>query len=138
MDIVSKKKRSEMMQAIKGSNTRPEIIARKHLFSLGFRYRIHNKSLPGRPDICLKKYNAVIFINGCFWHGHSNCNIFSMPKSNTKFWKDKLESNKKRDKRNIRKLKKMGWKVLVVWECQLEKRKRELTLDKLANKILGN
>lgn len=125
------------MQAIKGTNTKPEIIVRKYLFSKGFRYRLHNKNLPGRPDICLKKYKTVILVNGCFWHGHSKCSIFSMPKSNTRFWKEKLEGNKKRDKRNIRKLRKLGWRVYVIWECQLTTAKREIKLGKIEANILA-
>ena len=137
-DKVSREKRSEVMSLVKSKNTRPEIIVRKYLFSLGFRYRLHDKTIPGKPDIKLPKYNCVIFINGCFWHGH-NCEKYQMPKTNRIFWYDKIEANKSRDERNVTKLKELGWKVVVVWECEL--RNKDLTatsLSLLRNYILNN
>jgi DNA mismatch endonuclease (patch repair protein) len=134
-DTVSKEKRSEIMSKIRGVNTKPELMVRHYLFSKGFRYTLHNKSLAGRPDVALKKYNCLIFVNGCFWHGHSNCKIFSMPKTNKKFWHNKIETNINRDKRNIKELKSLGWKVIVVWECQLKNKAREKTLQRLVNNI---
>ncbi len=134
-DTVSKEKRSEIMSKIRGVNTKPEIMVRQYLFSKGFRYTVHNKSLAGRPDICLRKYKRLIFVNGCFWHGHSNCNIFSMPKTNKKFWHNKIETNINRDRRNLRVLKRLGWKVIVVWECQLKNKRREKTLKRLVANI---
>ena len=136
-DTVSKSKRSEIMGKIRGVNTKPELIVRQYLFSKGFRYTLHNKLLAGRPDICLKKYNCLIFINGCFWHGHSNCKIFKWPKTNKKFWHNKIETNINRDKRDLKELKKLSWKVIVVWECQLKKGRREKTLTRLVKAIVS-
>ncbi len=136
-DTVDKERRSEIMSSVKRFNTKPEIIVRKYLFSNGFRFRLHNKKLPGKPDIKLKKYNSLIFVNGCFWHGHSNCKIYVMPKTNKKFWYSKIENNIKRDKRNLRELKKLGWKVIVIWECELKNKNRESTLQRIVNKILS-
>src|ERR1700722_19158244 len=99
-DTVSKEKRSEIMSKIRGVNTKPEIMVRQYLFSKGFRYTLHNKSLAGRPDICLRKYNSLIFVNGCFWHGHTNCSVAHKPKTNKKFWNAKILSNINRDRRN--------------------------------------
>ena len=114
---------------------KPEEIVRKYLFSHGFRYRKNVKNLPGKPDIVLKKYNTVIFVNGCFWHGHEGCKYFVRPKSNMEFWNNKIESNIIRDKRNIEDLKKLGWHICVVWECLLKKSLAEETLKDLANEI---
>ena len=110
------------MSRVKGKNTSPEMILRKLLFSLGFRYRIHSNSLPGKPDIVFPKYKSVIFVHGCFWHSHS-CSRSRIPKTNTKYWKTKLEKNEKRDRSNIKTLRAAGWRVLVVWECALVKAK---------------
>lgn len=120
MDIWSKEKRSAVMSKIKGKNTKPEIILRSALFKLGLRFRIHKKDLPGKPDIVLKKYNTVILVHGCFWHFHKNCREGRIPSSNSSFWKAKLERNISKDERNIQMLQKLGWKVLVVWECEIE------------------
>jgi DNA mismatch endonuclease (patch repair protein) len=136
-DTVTKQKRSEIMSMIKGSNTKPEIIVRKYLFSNGFRFRLQDKSLPGRPDLKLTKYNCVIFVNGCFWHGHPNCKIFKMPRTHKKFWQSKIESNIKRDRKNLRELRKLGWRVIVVWECRLKVKDKERNLQKLVDKILA-
>lgn len=134
-DTVDKKRRSEIMRAVKSFDTKPEIIVRKYLFAKGFRFRLQNKSLPGKPDISLKKYNLLIFVHGCFWYGHSNCKIYVMPKTNKKFWYSKIENNIKRDKRNIRKLRNQGWNVIVIWECQLKNKNRDITLKRLVDKI---
>jgi DNA mismatch endonuclease (patch repair protein) len=134
-DTVSKSKRSEIMSKIRGVNTKPELVVRQYLFSKGFRYRLHNKSLAGRPDICLKKYKCLIFVNGCFWHGHKDCNIYVMPKTNKKFWYSKIKNNTQRDLRNIKELRKQGWNVIVIWECQLKKAVLETTLKELAKQI---
>jgi len=135
-DIVTRAKRSEIMSKIRGVNTKPEIMVRQYLYSKGFRYRLQVRTPFGRPDITLKKYNCLIFINGCFWHGHSNCEVFSMPKTNKKFWRNKIETNIKRDKRNLRGLKKLGYKVIVVWECQLKGTYLASTLRNLTDKIM--
>ena len=121
-DVFSNESRSYVMSQIKSKNTKLEQIVRKYLFSNGFRYRINNKHIPGHPDIILPKYNTVIFVNGCFWHMHENCSIFSMPKSNQEYWVPKLTGNKNRDVKNISRLKEMGWHVIVVWECELKKK----------------
>ena len=118
-DILSRKKRSALMARIGSKNTKPEMILRKALFAAGFRYRLHDPSLPGKPDIVLKRFQAVIFVNGCFWHGHKGCKDFKLPATNRKFWRKKIEDNRKRDRRNIAELKKAGWHVLVVWECSI-------------------
>lgn len=123
------------MQQIKASNTKPEILLRKKLFSQGFRYRINVKELPGKPDIVLSKYKTVIFVNGCYWHGHANCKFFVIPKTRTKFWVDKIEKNKQRDIKNIDSLKQNGWNVITVWECELKKGMLETTLEKLTTTI---
>lgn len=126
------------MQQIKGTNTKPEILLRKLLFSKGFRYRINNKNLPGKPDIVLKKYNTVIFVNGCFWHGHENCRYYVIPKTRTEFWTEKINGNKKRDKKNTELLIQKGWKVITVWECELKKDKLDQTVEKLVHELHNN
>tara|TARA_Y100001936_G_C16058901_1_gene662908 strand:+ start:1512 stop:1967 length:456 start_codon:yes stop_codon:yes gene_type:complete len=118
-DIVDPATRSRMMSGITAKNTKPELVIRKLLFNSGFRYRLHNRSLEGTPDIVLKKYRAVIFVNGCFWHGH-NCHLFRLPKSRTDFWKKKIQSNSDRDTRNRKALTKEGWRVGLVWECAVK------------------
>ncbi|MBZ2168292.1 type II restriction endonuclease [Marinobacter sp. F4216] len=119
-DVHNSKTRSRNMAAIKGKNTKPEVWLRKKLFKRGFRFRLHRKDLPGKPDIVLPKYGAVILVQGCFWHGHYNCPMFRIPSSRTEFWEDKISSNRKRDSRNIDELLKLGWRVLEVWECSLK------------------
>ena len=106
------------MAAIKSKNTKPEIAVRKNLHALGYRFRLHRKDLPGKPDIVLPKYKTVIFVNGCFWHQHKGCKYSRLPKTNIDFWKRKLEGNTQRDKLKQSKLKDMGWKVINIWECQ--------------------
>tara|TARA_B100001964_G_C14054111_1_gene518384 strand:- start:189 stop:569 length:381 start_codon:yes stop_codon:yes gene_type:complete len=123
MDIVSKEKRSEMMSSIRSKNTRPEMKVRKYLFSKGYRFRLHVRELPGKPDIVLPKYKTAIQVRGCFWHGHG-CRLSSFPKTNRKFWKNKILDNKKRDAKNDRKLRKMGYRLLIVNECNMEKIKK--------------
>ena len=124
------------MAAVKGKNTKPEMIVRKYLFSRGLRYRINNRKLPGSPDIVLRKYKTVVFIDGCFWHGHKGCKYFRLPKSNVEFWKKKIERNIERDKESMQALFDLGWKVVRVWECELRnKANREDTLNKIYNSI---
>lgn len=135
MDVHDKETRSYNMSCIKGKNTKPEEIVRKYLFSQGFRYRKNDKRLPGTPDIVLPKYKTVIFVNGCFWHGHEGCRYFVVPKTNTEFWVNKIETNRQRDGRKINDLQELGWKVIVVWECQLKKDQRENTLIELMKTI---
>lgn len=128
MDRISKDKRSKNMSRIKSKNTKPEILIRKLLFKKGLRYRIHY-NLPGKPDIVFLKNKIAIFIHGCFWHGH-NCNEGHLPKTDTNFWKEKILGNKKRDITNKLKLKKLGWNVITLWECKIEKE-----LDMLINRL---
>jgi len=121
-DIYSKRKRSEIMSQISGTETKPEILVRKYLFSKGFRFRKNDKRLPGRPDIVLPKYKTVIFIHGCFWHGH-HCKAGKLPETNKEFWENKINSNMERDKNNQLILEKLGWKIIIVWQCKLKNRK---------------
>lgn len=136
-DVHSKETRSYNMSQIKGKDTKPEILIRKFLFANGFRFRLHDKKLPGKPDIVLAKYNTVIFVNGCFWHGHENCKYFRMPKSRIDYWEPKISTNIQNDITNIRQLKKASLNVIVIWECQLKKSKVEKTLQSLLKKILS-
>lgn len=135
MDVHDKKTRSYNMSRIKGTNTKPEEIVRKYLFSKGFRYRKNDKRLPGTPDIVLPKYKTVIFVNGCFWHGHKDCRYFVIPKTNTDFWLNKINTNIERDKRKQEALKELGWNVIVVWECELKSKLAEQTLSDLIGKL---
>ena len=121
MDVHDKETRSYNMSCIKGKGTKPEEFVRKYLFSQGFRYRKNDKRLPGTPDIVLPKYKTVIFVNGCFWHGHKGCKYFVWPKNNAEFWKKKIEDNISRDQKKTEALEEQGWKVIVVWECELKK-----------------
>lgn len=138
MDVHSKKIRSYNMSKIRSKNTKPELMVRKYLFSKGFRYRIHSKNLPGNPDIVLKKYRTVIFIHGCFWHGHNGCKYYVIPKTRTDWWLNKINSNKKRDKKNSELLIKQGWQVITIFECQLKKPIINKTLENAVNQILNN
>ncbi len=118
-DVVDKKTRSRMMSGIRGKNTKPELLIRKALFKKGYRYKLHDKSLPGKPDLVFPKYNAVIFIHGCFWHGH-DCHLFKWPSTRRKFWKTKITRNGEVDARNYKALKKEGWRILTIWECSIK------------------
>lgn len=135
MDNHDKKTRSYNMSMIKSKNTKPEELVRKYLFSQGFRYRKNVRTMPGSPDIVLPKYRTVVFVNGCFWHGHSDCKYFVWPKSNTEYWYKKIENNMYRDSRNIELLQKQGWRVLTVWECMLKKELTSQTLETLSETI---
>ncbi len=137
MDNHTKEARSYNMSRIRSKNTKPEEIVRKYLFSKGFRYRKNVKKLPGSPDIVLPKYKTVIFVNGCFWHMHDNCIKFHWPKSNEDYWRPKLLGNKERDKNNYKLLADNGWNVIIVWECELNKKFREERLNKLYYEIVG-
>ncbi|MDE2663479.1 MAG: DNA mismatch endonuclease Vsr [Gemmatimonadota bacterium] len=118
-DIVDARTRSAMMSGIRGKDTKPEILVRRFLHRSGFRFRLHHKDLPGRPDIVLPRYRTVVEVRGCFWHRHEDCPFAYMPKSNRAFWKAKLEGNRARDLRNLQKLRELGWKTIEVWECEL-------------------
>ena len=131
MDKLTKEQRHHCMASIREKNTGPEIMVRKFLFSRGFRYRLNHPRLPGHPDIVMRKYRTCIFVNGCFWHGHDNCRYFVLPKTNTEFWKAKIERNRARDIEEQRKLASMGWHCITVWECQLKPAVRKQALESL-------
>ncbi|RUR14027.1 very short patch repair endonuclease [Legionella septentrionalis] len=135
-DSLTPEERSRNMAAIKGKNTRPEIAVRSYLHKEGFRYRLHKKDLPGKPDIVLKKYNTVLFINGCFWHRHKDCRYAYTPKSNLKFWQNKFDKNVENDLKKHEHLKKLGWNVVVIWECQIKKQGWQKWLkDRIINNV---
>lgn len=131
-DNVANEIRSRVMSHIRGKNTKPEMIIRSGLHKLGYRFRLHHKKLPGKPDIVLPRYNVIILVNGCFWHGH-NCPLFRLPGTRTSFWKKKIEDTRLRDSKNITEYKKLGWRVLVVWECAI-RGKDDTELASLINK----
>lgn len=134
-DIFSKKKRSKIMSSVSAKDTKPEKIVRKHLFAQGFRYLKNDKRYSGTPDIVLPKYDTIIFVHGCFWHGH-DCNAGKLPDTRQKFWRNKISKNKARDIRNRKKLEEEGWEVLTVWECEIKnKSDRFHRLKKLTNQI---
>jgi DNA mismatch endonuclease (patch repair protein) len=133
-DIVDPKTRSKMMANIKGKNTKPEMAIRSALHRLGYRFRLHRKDLPGKPDIVLPKHRAVVLVNGCFWHGHF-CSLFKWPKTREQFWREKILSNKNRDERNVETLLGNGWKVCIVWECSIRKRKDNDVEEAVANLV---
>jgi DNA mismatch endonuclease (patch repair protein) len=126
------------MAAIHSTSTKPELKLRFALWRLGFRYRINDKHLPGRPDIVLPKYRTVVFVHGCFWHGHKDCKYYTVPKSNTDFWVAKVARNQARDQEVWRKLEAKGWSVIIVWECQLKKANLEETVARVASEIIRN
>lgn len=138
-DVKTPEQRSRNMAAIKGKDTKPEIIVRKYLFFRGLRFRVQARKLPGTPDIVLPKYNTAIFVNGCFWHGHEGCKYFRLPKSNVEFWKEKIERNVARDRETMQALLDLGCQVIRVWECELRnKANREGTLNKIYNSITSS
>lgn len=134
-DCHDKETRSYNMSRIRSKNTKPEEIVRKYLFAQGFRYRKNDSRLPGKPDIVLPKYKTVVFVNGCFWHKHEGCKYFVWPKSNKDFWRSKILKNVERDHKHYGKLEELGWKVLIVWECELKKDVCEQTLALLISEI---
>lgn len=138
MDVHSKETRSYNMSKIKGRDTKPETLVRKFLFAKGFRYRKNDKRYPGTPDIVLPKYRTMIFINGCFWHGHDGCKYYVIPKTNTEFWVKKINNNIQRDECQYKRLEDMGWKVIVIWECQLKGNNRASTLEDLLKEITSS
>lgn len=132
-------KRSEIMASVRGKNTGPEILIRKLLFARGLRFRVNVKTLPGTPDIVFPKYQTVIFVHGCFWHRHTNCNAATTPKTNEQYWIEKFQRNKIRDKQNLRELKNLGWHVIVLWECEIKRiRFDDKEQMKLLSTILQN
>ena len=134
-DVHDELTRSYNMSQIKSKNTKPEIMVRKFLFANGFRFRLHSKKLPGKPDIVLPRYKIVIFINGCFWHGHEGCRYFVIPQTRTEWWTNKIVQNRQIDSENYTKLAALGWKVITIFECKLRKEFREGTLNELITNI---
>jgi len=134
-DVHDKKTRSYNMSMIRSKDTKPEILVRKFLFGNGFRYKLYDKTLPGKPDLVFPKYKTVIFIHGCFWHGHEGCKYFVVPKTRTKWWLDKINSNIANDKKKKTSLKKLGWKTITIWECEIKPEKRGKTLSKLLKQL---
>lgn len=137
MDVHDRATRSYNMSRIKGKNTKPEDIVAKYLFAHGFRYRRNDKTLPGTPDIVLKKYKTVIFVNGCFWHAHEGCRYFVLPEENREFWNEKLLRNRERDAEKQKQLQELGWNIIVIWECELKSSKEE-RLEALTKEITGD
>ncbi len=134
-DVHDNETRSFNMSRIRSKDTKPEMLVRKFLFSKGLRYRLHDKSLPGKPDLVFPKYKTALFVNGCFWHGHEGCKYFVVPKTRTKWWLEKIKKNVQNDDKNIFKLYQLGWSSLIVWECELKKKDVKKTLGELFIKI---
>lgn len=136
-DIYSARKRSEIMSRISGKDTKPEAVVCKYLFSKGFRYRKHVSNLPGNPDLVLPKYNTVVFVHGCYWHGH-DCPRGKLPAANTDFWRKKITRNKQRDLQNYKELEKTGWQVLIIWQCEISnKQKERQKMDEVREEIIS-
>ena len=131
MDVFSKEKRSKIMSRVSGKNTKPEIVVRSLLHNMGYRFRLHKKDLPGKPDIALPKYKKIIFVHGCFWHGHEGCSRSKRPTTNQEFWREKLDKNIERDKVVVNALNQLGWEVLTVWSCEVK------DANKLKSKLLS-
>ena len=134
-DVHTKAQRSFNMSRIKGKNTKPEMLVRKFLHANGFRYKLHDKTLTGKPDIVLPKHKTVIFINGCFWHGHTNCKYYVVPKTRTKWWLTKINGTIFRDSQKRKVLIKEGWKIITIWECKLNPAKVETSLNSLLKRL---
>ena len=137
-DVLTPSQRHRNMAAIHSASTKPELYLRRALWHHGFRYRVNDKRLPGRPDIVLPKYRSVVFVHGCFWHGHKGCPTSHIPETNTEFWTAKIARNQERDQEVWRKLEAKGWGVIIVWECQLKKANLEETIDRVAGEIVRN
>ena len=137
MDVLTPEQRQITMSRIHGKETTPEIIVRKYLFSRGLRYRKNDRRLPGHPDIVFPKYHVVVFVNGCFWHGHEGCRFFQLPKTNAAFWKNKIIRNQERDRNEIAKLEFLGWRVVTIWECEIRRKTgREERLMELYDSVV--
>jgi len=135
MDKISEERRSWNMSRIRATDTKPEVFVRSEIHKKGYRFRIHVKKLPGHPDIVLAKYRTVIFVHGCFWHGHEGCKDFAPPKTRTEWWLNKISGNKKNDAKTIAQLEEQGWRVVIVWECELTPKNREKTIISLVDKL---
>lgn len=134
-DVHSKKVRSFNMSQIRSKDSKPEMIVRRFLHGQGFRYSLHKKGMPGNPDLVLRKHKTVIFVHGCFWHGHNDCRYFKIPETRKDWWEQKLQSNKLRDKKNKKDLTDLGWNVITVWECELKPKVREERLNNLISEL---
>lgn len=134
-DVHDKRTRSYNMSRIRNRDTGPEMLVRRFLFGRGFRYRLHDKNLPGKPDLVLPKYKTIVFVHGCFWHGHQGCKYFVTPKTRKDWWLAKINRNRELDKINLNKLTELGWKVKVIFECELKTEKREVTLYSLIHEL---
>lgn len=132
-DVVTPEVRSRMMSGIRGKDTKPEMIIRRGLHARGFRYRLHDRTLPGKPDLVFPKYRAVIFVHGCFWHGH-DCHLFKWPKTRVEFWREKIEGNVRRDAKSEKAILDLGWRIYRVWECEL-KGKPSLEVENLVRTV---
>lgn len=137
-DVHEPETRSYNMSQIRAKDTKPEMLVRKFLHANGFRYRLHVKDLPGKPDLVLPKYNSGIFVHGCFWHAHEECKYFKLPQTRSDWWKEKLLGNRERDKKHIRQLVDSGWNVIVIWECELKSNQKEERLLRLVEEIEQN
>lgn len=135
VDTLTQEERSERMARIRGRDTAPELKVRRFLHAMGFRYRLHVRNLPGKPDIVLPKYRTVVLVNGCFWHAH-RCQKGRLPATRREFWASKFQRNRERDRANRRRLRAAGWQVIILWECELSKSRIDRVLDRLARKIL--
>lgn len=133
MDRLDPQARSLLMSKVRGKDTKPEMAVRSYLHRRGLRYRLHDRSLPGKPDLVFKSRRVVVFVHGCFWHGHPGCSKARIPKTREEFWRSKIETNAARDRRSIRRLRALGWRVLVVWQCRISDRK----LQRLYEQIVG-
>lgn len=138
MHKLSQQQRHDIMASIHAKGTKPELLVRHWLWNHGYRYRLNVKSVPGSPDIVMRKYRTAIFVNGCFWHGHEECGKYSLPKTNTDFWMAKVKRNKERDQRNYKDLHDAGWRVIVIWECQLKKTNIETTMHGVEHVLSQN
>jgi DNA mismatch endonuclease (patch repair protein) len=136
-DVHDKKTRSYNMSRIRAKDTKPEMLVRRFLHAQGFRYKLHDKTLPGKPDLVLPKYKTVIFIHGCFWHGHEGCRYYVVPKTRTEWWLNKINTNSSNDDKAVNTLKKQGWRIIILWECDLKADKMPKTLTNLPGKILS-
>ena len=130
-DVHDPKTRSYNMSRIRSKDTKPEMLVRKYLFAQGFRYRLHDKKLPGKPDLVFPKYKTVLFINGCFWHGHGGCKYYVVPQTNKDRWTEKISTNKANDEKSYSKLTELGYKIIVIWECELKSTNKEANLKAL-------
>jgi DNA mismatch endonuclease (patch repair protein) len=137
-DIVDKLTRSRMMAGIRGINTKPEISLRRAMHAAGFRYKLHVKDLPGKPDLVFPRYGAVVFVHGCFWHRHVGCRWTTSPSTNVDFWSAKFEQNVQRDRRSLEMLRKLGWRVALVWECALRKHPAEQICKSVSEWLLAS